>query len=106
MHNGNQGAEKKVADVASEINGMESTNKEGTVFGVTETSSMGLSSKPGCGTEGEEHMHMVSVDVGNGPHSPKTKATWTRLRPMDIGPVELIKERAKSVLGKGSTHKE
>ena len=106
LPNGHQGTEKKVADVASEINGMESTNKEGPGCGVTNTRSMSFSSKPGCGTEGEEQMHVARVDFGIGPHSPKTKATWTRLRRMDIRPVELIKEGAKSVLGKRSTHRE
>ena len=106
LHNGNHGAENKFAEVASEINGMEYTNKEGTAVEVTEQRSMNVSTKPGCDSVGEEHMHGVGVDVGNGPHSPKTKATWTRLRRMDIGPVELIKEGAKSVLGKRSTHRE
>ena len=92
--------------MAPEINGMGATNKEGTGFGVTETISMGLISKTGCGNEGEDPMHVVSVDVGNGPQSPKTKAMWTRLRCMEIGPVELIKEGAKFVLGKRSTDRE
>jgi len=106
LHNGNHGAENKFADVASEINGMECTNKEGMALEVTEKRSMNFSTKPGCDSEGEEHMHVVGVDVGNGPHSPKTKPTWTRLRRMDIGPVELIKEGAKSVLGKRSSCRE
>ena len=51
-------------------------------------------------------MQLVSMEVRNGPQSPKTKATWTRLRHKEIGPQEFNREEAKSVLGKRSTNRE
>nr|XP_023904552.1 uncharacterized protein LOC112016268 [Quercus suber] len=47
-----------------------------------------------------ESMQELPVDPVGGSQSPKKKPTWARLRRMEIGPVELFKEGAKSVLGK------
>ena len=105
-HNRKQGANGELHYVAPEINGIGATNKERMGFGVTNTKGMGLNSKARDGVEVEDPMHVVNVDLGSGPQSPKTKATWTRLRRMEIEPVKLIKEGVKSVLGKRSTSKE
>ena len=48
---------------------------------------------------------MVSVDIGNGPQSPNTKATLTRLRRKVTEPQEVNKE-TKPVLGKRSTNRD
>ncbi|KAK9998699.1 hypothetical protein SO802_018302 [Lithocarpus litseifolius] len=44
--------------------------------------------------------HMQSTEGGVGLSKIKKNPTWTRLVRMDAGPVELIKEGAKSILGK------
>ena len=53
--------------MASEINGLGATNKEGMGVGVTDTIDMGLFSNSGCGTKGANPMQVVSVDVRSGP---------------------------------------
>ena len=105
-HNGKLGTDVEVHYVAPKINGIEATYKEGVGFGVSDTKIMVLNSNVGEGTKVKDLMQVVSVDSGSGPQSPKPKATWTRLRCMEIRPMELIKEGAKSVLGKQSRSRE
>lgn len=45
-------------------------------------------------------MHVVIAEFGVGPQSLKPKPTWTKLKRMEIRPVEFIKEGTKFVLGK------
>ena len=66
--------------MASEVNELGDTNKEVLEAKVTETIAMGLLSNAEYGSDEADPMQMVSVDVGNGPQSPNTKAMWTRLR--------------------------
>ena len=106
MHNGNQGTGGDLFDVASEINELGATNNEGLNADVIDNIDMGLFSNAECGIEGADPMQLVSMEVRNGPQSPKTKATWTRVRHKEIGPQEFNREEAKSVLGKRSTNRE
>ena len=43
---------------------------------------------------------MDCTEDGVGMNSNKKKNTWTRLARMDVGPVGMLKEGAKSILGK------
>ena len=97
---GKQGKDLEVKYVATEINGIEVTDKEEVGFGVSNTKVTVPNSNARDIVEVEDPMHVVIADSRIGPQSPKPKATWTRLRRMEIGPVELINEGAKSVLGK------
>ena len=104
-HTENQGTAGDSSDVASKVNELENTNKEGLEAEVTETIGMGLLSNAEYGSDEADPMQVVSVDVGNGPQNPNTKATWTRLRRKVTEPQEVNKE-TKPVLGKRSTNKE
>ena len=53
--------------MASEVNELENTNKEGLEAEVTETIGMGLLSNVEYGSDEADPMQVVSVDVGNGP---------------------------------------
>ena len=44
--------------------------------------------------------HVQSIDDGVGLSNIKKPSTWTRLVWMDVGPVRMLKEGAKSILGK------
>ena len=105
MHTGNQGTTGDLSDVASKVNELENTNKEGLEAEVTETIGMGLLSNAEYGSDEADPMQVVSVDVGNGPQNPNTKATWTRLRRKVTEPQEFNKV-TKPVLGKRSTNRE
>ncbi|KAK7850422.1 uncharacterized protein CFP56_000993 [Quercus suber] len=91
-----QGTVLEGAHVATDIKGCVETFTEdmGSAVAAVQNSNKGVV------VEVDDSMHGLPMDLGCGPQSPKQKATWTRLKRMEIGPVEFFKEGAKSVLGK------
>ena len=85
--------------MATEITGSVETNMEGMGSEVYTAPN----SNVGVVVDVDDSMHVLPVDSGCGLQSPKQKASWSRLRRMEIGPVKFFKEGAKSVLGKRNT---
>ena len=67
------------------------------VLGVQNSSLNGGTDLAPATQQGE---HVPSNEEGAGLSNIKKQATWTRLVRMDVGPVGIIREGAKSILGK------
>ena len=85
----------------AENHGLGEVDMENRVSGVVD---LGVhSSSIEVGSDLAPALHKEHVDCtedGAGLNSNKKKNTWTRLARMEVGPVEMLKEGAKSILGK------
>jgi len=106
-NNGNAGTNLEVGHDKAEIKGIRTTDKEGVGLGSSNTKATLSNSNVGESLDlVEDPMHMMVAESADGPQGPKARPKWTRLTSLEYGYVELIKEGAKSILGKRMKGKE